>query len=288
MSFKDILVHLDNHGDARRLRLAIGLAQQAQGHLVGIYGLELPRDSMPSFVAAEGYAENHVSRTRYERERDAAFAQAEQTEAAFRAAAKRAGISADWRMIPDKPNDLIGLVVEQAHHADLVVLGQADPAHPLFDKLAALPETVMMACGRPVLIVPAAGEGDTVGKRVLIAWSGTREAARAVGDALPLLRAADAVTVLTIGPARGFEEGDDQAAANMVQHLARHDVRVDALYVPSGLGATGDLILAHAKDLGFDLLVMGGYGHSRTRELILGGVTRDILQHMTLPVLMSH
>lgn len=289
MSFKDILVHLDNHrGDERRLRLAVAIAQQSKGHLVGIYGFELPRDPVPSLVSAEVYAENHAFRSSYERERDAAFAMAEQTESAFRATAKRAGLTADWRMSPDKPTDLIGLVTAQAHYADLVVLGQADPAHPLFDKLATLPETVMVDCGRPVLIVPAAGGADTVGKRVLIAWNDSREAARAVGDALPLLQAAQAVTVLTIGPVRDFADGDDQAGLNLVQHLARHDIRAEAAHIPSGLGATGDLIVSRAEELGCDLLVMGGYGHSRTRELILGGVTRDVLQHMTLPVLMSH
>lgn len=288
MGFKDILVHLDGHRNDRRLRLAVALAQPSKAHIVGIYGFELPRDPVPSLVSAEIYAESHAVRSTYERERDAVFALAEQTEAAFRATVKRAGLAADWRMSPDKPTDLIDLVAAQAHYADLVVMGQADPAHPLFDKLATLPETVMMECGRPVLIVPAADGADTVGKRVLIAWNDTREAARAVGDALPLLQAAEAVTVLTVAPARDIEGGRDRAALELVQHLARHDIRAEAAYIPSGLGATGDLILTRAEELGCDLVVMGGYGHSRTRELILGGVTRDVLQSMTVPVLMSH
>jgi nucleotide-binding universal stress UspA family protein len=288
MGFKDILVHLDGHrGSEKRLQLAVSIARQDKAHLVGIYGFELPRDPFPN-IMTEAYAENPVFRTAYERERDAAFAIADQIEATFRAETKRAGLTADWRLSPAKTTDLVTMVTEQAHYADLVVLGQADPDHPLFDRLAKLPETVMMGCGRPVLIVPYAGRIDTVGKTVLVAWNGTREAARAVADALPLLRSAEAVTVVSIGPTRGGTENDDKSATGLASHLARHDIHADALHLASDHSEASDLILSRAKDLGCDLIVMGGYGHSRTRELILGGVTRGVLQHMTVPVLMSH
>ena len=146
----------------------------------------------------------------------------------------------------------------------------------------------MLGCGRPVVIVPYSGRFDSIGKRALIAWTETRESVRAVGDAMPLLRGAEQVTVLRIGPAH--EIGDDQSrlTRNLVHHLQRHDIPAKTSYIASGQIGTSDLILSHAADIGCDLLVMGGYGHSRTRELVLGGVTHDVLQHMTMPVLMSH
>jgi nucleotide-binding universal stress UspA family protein len=146
----------------------------------------------------------------------------------------------------------------------------------------------MMGCGRPVLIEPCACRVDTVGKNVLVAWSGTREAARTVGDALPLLRSAEAVTVFSVGPTSSVRGHDDGRGIDLANHLARHDVRAKALHLASDHIDVSDLILSQAKDLRCDLIVMGGYGHSRTRELILGGVTRGVLQHMTVPVLMSH
>jgi nucleotide-binding universal stress UspA family protein len=286
MAFRDILVHLDaQRSAAKRLRLAVSIARPSQAHLTGIYGFELPRAPFPG-LAAPPYVVNATARTVYERERDGAFADAAQIEADFHAEAKRAGLSGDWRIGPDKPADLLNFVTARARYADVTVLGQADPDHPYFDTLARLPETVMLGSGRPVLIVPYAGRFDTVGRNVLVAWSGTREGARAVADALPLMQAAEAVTVVSIGPTRG--EGEDDPATGLAQHLARHDIRADASHLMSEDIEPGELILSRASDLGCDLIVMGGYGHSRTRELILGGVTRAILQHMTVPVLMSH
>lgn len=290
MAFKKILVHLDNHpGYETRLQLALSIAKPDKAHLVALYGFELPR--VPSSpLIAEAYVGNLVSRPSYayERERDAAYLNAAQIQAAFRAEAKNAGLTGDWQICPDDAADFVIMVTEQARYADLAVLGQVAPDHPFFDRLATLPETVMMGSGRPVLIVPYAGRVDTVAKNVLVAWSGTREAARAVGDAMPLLRSAEAVTVLSIGSRRDTTEHLDQPAASLVRHLARHDIHAEASHLVSNDIEVGELIMSRATDLGCDLIVMGGYGHSRLRELILGGVTRAVLQHMTVPVLMSH
>jgi nucleotide-binding universal stress UspA family protein len=146
----------------------------------------------------------------------------------------------------------------------------------------------MLACGRPVLIVPHDARTETVGKNVLIAWNETREAARAVGDALPMLRTADAVTVVSVSSTGDSDARGNAMAANLVRHLARHEIRAKASHLVATDADPGDLILSQAEDLGCDLIVMGGYGHSRTRELILGGVTRGVLQYMPVPVFMSH
>jgi nucleotide-binding universal stress UspA family protein len=137
-----------------------------------------------------------------------------------------------------------------------------------------------------VLIVPRYGVFGTVGERVLIAWNGSREATRAAHDALPLLKRATKVTVLSIDP-----DHDSQRrvpSADITLHLARHGVAAEADSTVALDIAVGDVLLSRAADLGADLIVMGGYGHSRVREMVLGGATRHLLQHMTVPVLMSH
>jgi len=289
MAIKEILVHLDNNrGHETRLKLAIAIAERSKAHIVALYGFDLPSVPPPiSNLATGGYVTSDMERNVYIRERDAAFDGATQFERAFRAETSRFGLAGDWLICPDKPAELITLVTERARYADLALIGQADPDHPLFDSLARLPEMVMMGCGRPALIVPYAGGSDTIGNNVLVAWSGTREAARAVSDALPFLQTAEAVTVLSIGPTGAKEDGD-KPAVSLARYLQQHDIHAEASHLVSDDIQPGELILSRAADLGCDLIVMGGYGHSRVRELILGGVTRAVLQHMTVPVLMSH
>jgi nucleotide-binding universal stress UspA family protein len=288
MAFKNILVQLDNHRNCEsRLETALALAQQSEGRVSALYGFELPPPPKVSYVAAESYyATSDAERENYERQRDGAFDDATQFEHAFFAAARRAGVPATWELWPEKPKDLIETITRRARYADVAILSQADPDHPLFDTLAALPEMVMLGCGRPVLIIPYSARGNAVGKRILIAWNGTREAARAVADALPLLNAAEAVTVLTIVPEN--DESPVQPAHELARQLAQHGIRAEASQITARDLDAGDLILSRIGDLGCDLLVMGGYSHSRSREFILGGVTRGILESMTVPVLMSH
>ena len=172
-------------------------------------------------------------------------------------------------------------VARQARAIDLVVLGQRDP-----DRAGDLdaPEDVILACGRPVLMVPYAGEFDRIGEQALVGWNGSREATRAVHDALPLLASSKATTILTVDPDEdGSEQGEE-----LVRHLARHEIRAAAEVRQSGDRAVADVLISRAASLGCDLMVMGAYGHSRLRETILRGVTRDMLRRMTLPVLMTH
>lgn len=288
MAFKNLLVQLDNHrNSASRLDIALSLARKSGGRILGLYGLGLPDlPKVPYVVAEAAYPVKDAARELYERQRDAAFDEATQCEATFVAATRHAGISADWELSPQKPKELIDTLIQRARYADLAILGQADPDHPLFDTFANLPETVMLGAGRPVVIVPYAIRANTIGKRILVAWNGTREAARAVGDALPLLQAAEAVTVFTVS-SEG-EPSPAQPAQELARQLASHGIHAKVAHQPARDSDAGDLILSRADDLGCDLLVMGGYGHSRTREFILSGATRIVLQSMTLPVLMSH
>jgi nucleotide-binding universal stress UspA family protein len=150
------------------------------------------------------------------------------------------------------------------------------------------PERVTLASGRPILVVPYAGHFATLGQRVLVGWDASREATRAVGDAMPLLAAAEQVTVLAIDPQAGPGGHGELPGADISLHLARHGVKAVIERTVSADVPIGDVLLSRAADLGADLLVMGAYGHSRARELLLGGATRTVLGSMTLPVLMSH
>lgn len=290
MAPKEILVHLDGQPNcAARYELALTLARQNSGRAVALYALELPKERPTSLTlvdAVYGVSDrlSDPDREAYVRERDAAFDNAAHLEAAFMRAAKRAGVSARWETCPEKPKDLIGLITQRAWYADLLILSQADPSLPSPDGLAKLPEAVMLACGRPVVILPHAAQPHSLGKNILVAWNETREAARAIADALWLLKTADKVTVLSVGG----EAGGEAPAQKLVRLLLDHEVRAEAVQADPHDGPIGELILSQAAEWGCDLIVMGGYGHSPTRELILGGATRGVLQHMTIPVLMSH
>jgi len=175
-----------------------------------------------------------------------------------------------------------------ARYVDLTILGQLDPDRGDADLIRPRPEHVTLASGRPILVVPYAGHFETVGRHVLIGWNATREATRAVNDAMPLLAAADVVTVLTIDAREGPDAHGELPGADISLHLARHGVKAEVERTVSAGIPAGDVLLSRAADLGADLLVIGAYGHSRVRELLLGGATRSILQSMTVPVLMSH
>jgi nucleotide-binding universal stress UspA family protein len=146
----------------------------------------------------------------------------------------------------------------------------------------------LLYCGGPVMIVPYMGPAATFGERVIVAWDASREAARAVNDALPLLKRAKQVGVVSVNPRPWPFAHGEEPGADIGLHLARHGVKVEVQRVEGRDIDTANAILSHVADRSADLLVMGGYGHSRLRELVLGGVTRTILTEMIVPVLMSH
>ena len=216
-----------------------------------------------------------------ERARDAA----DEVRERFEHITKLRGVTAEWRLIPEGPE------ADPAVHAryiDLTILGQLDPDRGEAEIIDRRPEQVALASGHPVLVVPYAGRFENVGRRVVVGWSATREAARAVNDAMPLLMAADVVNVLTIDAHEAPRGHGALPGADISLHLARHGVKATIEQTVSGDLSVGDTLLSRAADLGADLLVMGAYGHSRLRELLLGGATRTLLRSMTLPVLMSH
>jgi len=281
MSYKDLLVVLDAGAPARgRIDVAAALAERFAAHLAGLYPLPIPQRPRELGYFDPAMLDPFFAEAR-ERARDAA----DEVRERFEHITKLRGVTAEWRLIPEGPE------ADPAVHAryiDLTILGQLDPDRGEAEIIDRRPEQVALASGHPVLVVPYAGRFENVGRRVVVGWSATREAARAVNDAMPLLMAADVVNVLTIDAHEAPRGHGALPGADISLHLARHGVKATIEQTVSGDLSVGDTLLSRAADLGADLLVMGAYGHSRLRELLLGGATRTLLRSMTLPVLMSH
>lgn len=280
MGYKDLLLHVDA-GKALdgRCEAAVALAGACGAHLSAL--ALVPEPYLPPTLGVTLPAE--VMRQQV----DAAKETARQLLDRVAALAGRNGVALETRIEVGPIDRLPQLLTRHARHADLTLVGQPDPEADEVDS-ALLVEAAFLDTGRPALVVPYIGARAMPPKRVMVCWDGGREATRAVHDALPFLVAAESVTVLVVDAAGLGERIGQQPGADLAAHLARHGARVQARAVDSaGLG-TGDVVLSEAADESADLLVMGGFGHSRLRELILGGVTRHLLQHMTVPVLLSH
>jgi nucleotide-binding universal stress UspA family protein len=277
MDYKTILVHLDRSPRrSERMEFAFALAERHDAHLVGVFALSPVH--VPSYALAEG-----ASAVITEQNRQRAQT-AREAEAAFRAATARyAGVKAEWRA---SEADALDTVRTSARYADLVIVGQRE-SH--FDA-GLVPEFVdelVLSAGRPVLVVPYAGHFPSVGTRAMVAWNGSAEAARAASDALPLLARAQSVDTVVFETRRSGGGEAEDPGADAALWLARHGVKARASKYYSPGVDIGSQILSHAADTSADLIVMGAYGHSRIRELVLGGATRTILESMTAPVLMS-
>jgi nucleotide-binding universal stress UspA family protein len=281
MSYKDLLVGLDSGASAReRIEIAAALAERFAAHLVGLYPLP-----MPEAPRHFGYYDPALLNPFFEELRARARDAADKTREVFEHIASLHGVSAEWREIPEGADADPAV---HARYADLAILGQLDPDSGEPDMIRPRPEQVTLASGRPILVVPYAGNFPNLGRRVVIGWNASREAARAVNDAMPLLTAAEIVSILTIDPREGPRAHGELPGADISLHLARHGVKAEIERAVSPDLPVGEALLSRAADLGADLLVMGAYGHSRARELLLGGATRSLLRSMTLPVLMSH
>ncbi|PRX28254.1 universal stress protein family protein [Paraburkholderia sp. BL18I3N2] len=278
MSYKTIVVHLDTSPNAHpRLEIGLRLAKQFGAHLTGAFAVFSP-DPRSLYVmagTAEYYRQHEETRT----ERRAAL------ERLFHAELRRADVPGEWVTM----DEAASLAVPRAGRcADLIVAGQDNPGDPESYVGDFFPENLILSCGRPVLLVPYASNERSTGGRVLVAWDGSREATRAVHDALPFMRTASSTTILTVNGMHEFERARIPGA-DIATALARHGVQVESVDIETGPGGSvGEVLLSQVADSGADLLVMGAYGHARWRELVMGGATRTILRSMTVPVLMSH
>jgi nucleotide-binding universal stress UspA family protein len=279
MDFKDLLVLVDESpSGAHRIDLAVQMASVFGAHLTGLCVSE-PSELRPSVLAQfPPEVLDMLSRVAHE---DAARVKAVWD---ARLHAADAGVSTEWRAAEGDSGEVASV---HARYADLTVLGQVDPDNPI--GASDLPEQVILGSGRPVIVVPYAGKFKRIGQRVMVAWNASREATRAVNDAMPILERAASVRVVSVNPGDGPPWGHGAVpGADISLHLARHGVRVEAETINADDVRVDDALLSRAFDVGADLIVMGGYGHSRLGEFVLGGATRHILRQITIPVLMSH
>jgi nucleotide-binding universal stress UspA family protein len=276
---KDIALHLSTRtSDSGSIDYAVSVASAFEAHLAGIaFALDpfIPPTMGIGDIAPAGWIDD---------QRAEAQTSAKATIARFEEAARRNGISAESRLINASLAGAAEMFGQIAARFDLSMVRQAEPGEAPLEDLVV--EAALLGSGRPVLVVPYIHKAALKLDRVMICWDGGRHAARAIGDAMPFLQRAEAVEVVIVRGDAG--KGDEIPGADIGEHLARHGLEVDVKRIVTDDGDVPDTILSHAADAGTDFLVMGGYGHSRLREFILGGVTRTILGSMTVPVLMSH
>ena len=278
-SIRQILIHADATASTS-LRIEIGL-QLARAHGASVRALyaatssEVTALDMNAGTIANAYAKvQNLDAERLSRARTM-----------FDACLTKAEASASWDVLTQRP--LTDAFARQAWFADLMVLGQRDPARPEGDEVPSdFVEAVIEASGRPGLVIPYVGARATVGTRVVIAWKESREAARAVAASMPLLHHAQSVHVLTWGDKPNHQPISGNLDLN--SYLLSHGVHAQWQWEGPEPRSIGEMLLSRTYELQADLLVMGCYSHSRTREWLLGGASRTILESMTLPVLMAH
>jgi nucleotide-binding universal stress UspA family protein len=279
--FKNILVHIPTERSVRPVvDAAISLAASRGSHLDAV---AIGYESMSAagmLVEGGGAAVAAVMGV----EHDRALERANAAVSVFEIEARLAEIAYGTRTLAALPAEAEEIMGELARLYDLTVLLQPEPGHSSYDNT--IPQGVLFNSGGPVLMVPYIHKGPLDARHVGIAWDGSRLAARALRDALPFLTAAQAVTVIAVNEDRrdGGEAGSDQ----VVSHLARRGIKARAERLTADHDNVHGTILSIAADTDLGLLAMGGYGHSRLKERILGGVTRGIFESMTVPVLMSH
>jgi nucleotide-binding universal stress UspA family protein len=274
---KDIIVNLSvTKNDSTVGNYAVSVAAALQAHLTGIAFVYDP--IVP--ISGTGYIPADV----IESQRADSETAAEAAIKDFTTATDRAGISAEPQMLNASLTGAGDQFARMARRFDLAVVGQAKPEMSTMEQI--LGETTLFESGRPMIMVPYIQKAPFKTDNVIICWDGSRTAARAVADAIPILGKSSRIEIVSVTSERGKQ--DEIEGADIGQHLARHGLKVDVHRISRGNIDVADALLSHAADSTADLMVMGGYGHSRLREFVLGGVTRSIFQSMTLPVLLSH
>lgn len=275
---KDIVTNLSlrNSRDVA-MDFAVSTAAAFDAHLAGIAFVYEP--IIPAMVDMYGMPPEVIESQRVENENMAKAALGR-----FEDAARGAALSAEPRMVDAQVATAPGRFADIARRFDLAVLGQPEPDQPTLDRL--MIEAALFDTGRPMLVVPYIQSTGLKLDHIMLAWDGSRSAARAAGDALPFIRRGKLVEIVIV--ASDGAKSDEMPGADIAQHLARHGAKVELNRIVTTETDVANTILSHAADSSADFLVMGGYGHSRLREFILGGVTREILTSMTIPTLMSH
>jgi nucleotide-binding universal stress UspA family protein len=281
MSYRTIVVQIDtSSGCKERTRIAVELAARYQSHLTGAAATGISRYIFPGGWTGDGMGYTEFLAAQM----DVLRQNAKTAAAAFEDAVRLQQLSSTEALVID---DEAGAALSlRGRYSDLVVLGQTNPEQLAIATPPDLPQYVTMHCGQPVLLIPVASSVASSGRRPLVAWDGSIHAMRAVRGALPFLKSAEQVEVAVFGGEKSDLHGD-QPGDDIALFLSRHGVRVDVIRSASPIG-DGEPLLSLAQDKGADMLVMGCYGHTRMRELVMGGVTRTVLRKASVPVLMAH
>lgn len=279
MTYKTILVSLTTEHNAERLtRAACYLARRFEAHIVGLH----TRQSMNVHPGVSVY----LTPEAIDMFHDAQNQQSEAIRDIFQKRMEAEGISGDWKLVDAAADSAAVRHVEHARHADLVLMSQADPEHDRADQ-ADIQREVIQAGGCPVIVMPNAGAFDAFGRKAMIGWSATREAARAVHDAIPFLRGGEA-TVMWVSHSRSADDHLEESANAVAENLGRHGVEATVSHWQNASIAIGDALLNEAFESGCDMIVSGAFGHSRFYDFVIGATTTHLLEHMTMPVLFSH
>jgi nucleotide-binding universal stress UspA family protein len=282
MSYKTILVHADATRHAKQcIDLAAAIAAREDAHLIGAATTGVSR-----YIYQTGMADpmDHSGSTHLALHLEALRQRARRALDTFETQMLNMEVrSCESALIDDEAGAGLSL---RGRYSDLLVLGQFNPDEQSPVVMPDFPEYVVLNVGRPVLVVPYTGEYDRVGRRVLVAWDAGVSATRAVVNAIPMLKRAEIVELAVFNPNDSGEAHGEMPGADIALYLARHGIKVDVIRQKTRIDV-GNSLLSLAADLGSDMIVMGCYGHSRFREILLGGVTRTVLESMTVPVLMS-
>jgi nucleotide-binding universal stress UspA family protein len=274
---KDLLVNIPVGAPSEAVvDYAVSVANAYDAHIAGVAFAYEP--VVPGTVF-DGVAASIIATYRAESEKAGKAAVAK-----FDEAVRRAGLSAESHLLEAGPTGAGELFAQMARHFDLTVVAQTDPEQDAPEEL--MPEAALFGSGRPMLTVPYIQKTGLKLDRVMVCWDGSRPAARAVADAMPFLERSKAIDVVTVSREQGAR--NDLPGVDIAHHLARHKLNVNLKRIVASDIDVASTLLSHAADSGADLIIMGGYGHSRLREFVLGGATRGILESMTVPVLMSH
>jgi nucleotide-binding universal stress UspA family protein len=273
---KDMLVNIAvGIRDDASLDYALSLARMFDAHAAGV---AFAYEAVPVAMLLDDVPPAWFDEFRKEAEEAAKTAVGK-----FQEAAQRAGIAAEARWMSSTYTATAEMFGRIGRRFDLNVVRQAEPETSSPAPL--IIEAALFETGRPALIVPYIQKTPAKLDRIMVCWDGSRSAARAASDAMPFLKRAKTVEIVVVAE---HGKSDEIPGADIAQHLARHGLPVEVKQIVAPEAKPADVILSHAADFSADLLVMGGFGHSRLREFVLGGVTRSILDAMTVPTLMSH
>jgi nucleotide-binding universal stress UspA family protein len=286
MALKDLLVYVDQtDGAPARLSLAADLAARHASRLTALYVREWSPAQQHDRGTAElgliSASDLKVFKQHIEASIDAA---AERLHSSLEALGRARSLHTEWRCVDGSASVL---VPQYARCADLCIVGP-DPLGDRNSVEHTFSQQLLFVSGRPVLFIPGSVSFQTLGRHIVVAWDASRAAARAVNDALPLIEGAERTTLLTVSPADCIDREGALLAEQMVEHLRKHATSVDAVEIEVGPGSIADTLQAQAHALGADLIVAGAFGHPKLWEKLVGGVTRDLLARMSLPIFMSH